>query len=158
MGLFSFVGKVLKGVSKVASFIPGIGGTVSKVTGAVGNLLDHKQPMATAALKSQTIARAGPTSSMGTTPWGGVNIYGGKGVTTPAVLRASPVLPGGAVATSSGTAPRMSNPPATLRSRSAPKRRKAAAKKRKSSTKRRSTRKRLKFGSAAYRKKYLGHR
>jgi len=46
MGLFSFVGKVLKGVSKVASFVPGIGSTISKVTGTVGNLADTRRPFA----------------------------------------------------------------------------------------------------------------
>jgi hypothetical protein len=40
VGLFSFVGKALKAVSKVASFVPGIGNTISKITGTVGNLLD----------------------------------------------------------------------------------------------------------------------
>jgi hypothetical protein len=152
VGLFSFVGKALKGISKVAGFIPGIGGTISKVTGAVGGLLDHKKPMASPVLKA---------AGSGWNPMvmrGNSTQAGSGSLLTAQGMRSSPVLPGGAVATSSGPAPKMASPPRTFGGRSGTTRRKAKAKTRKksTSTRRRTTRK-LKFGSKAYRKKYLKH-
>jgi len=95
--------------------------------------------------------------------------FGAKGVaaykgarSTMQVLKASPVMPGGSIATPGGPmiAPTSGNPPSDYGSRRSggglTKRRK---KKRTSSTTRRTTRKRkLKFGSPAWRKKYLKHR
>jgi hypothetical protein len=152
MGFFSFLGKALKTVSKVAGFIPGVGGTISKVTGTVGNLLDHKAPMATTQLKMRVnnpvILRAADPA------------MGSGSLMTAAGMRSSPVLPGGAVATRSGPVARKANPPRTFggsggkSTRRRTSSRKAKARK---TGPRRTTRK-LKFGSAAYRKKYLGHR
>lgn len=160
MGLFSFVGKALKGISKVAGFIPGIGSTVSKITGTVGNLLDHKAPMSTTTAKLSAISRyGGGAGAQGVVYMRGNAPQGAAGaLNQPQVLRASPVLPGGAVATASGPAPKTSAPPRSYGGkRSSTKRRKTTTKKRRGGTTRKKARK-LKFGSAAYRKKYLGHR
>lgn len=156
MGLFSFVGKALKGISKVAGFIPGIGGTISKITGTVGNLLDHKQPMQSAVLKLKQSAAWG---NMGPVVLRGNATQAGAGaLNTAQGMRSSPVLPGGAVATSSGPVSKMAAPPRTYSGRSTTKRRKAKAKARKRPAARRSSRRKLKFGSKAYRQKYLKHR
>jgi len=72
------------------------------------------------------------------------------------------VLPGGAVATASGPAPKTATPPRSYGGRSTTKKRKSYTTKKKRTTRKkggtRRTGKKLKFGSAAYRKKYLGHR
>lgn len=154
MGLFSFVGKALKAVSKVAGFIPGIGSTISKVTGTVGNLLDHKSPLATTGIKLATAYKYGTPILRGNTTQ---SAYTG-GLQSAQELRSSPVLPGGAVATPSGPVAKSSSP-AKHYSRTGTKKRKKATTKRRAGGKKTKTKKRkLKFGSAAYRKKYLGHR
>jgi hypothetical protein len=152
MGLFSFIGKALKGVSKVAGFIPGIGGTISKITGSVGGLLDHKQPMARPRLSSPMAAR-------------GKMVSRGQ-LFTATDLRASPVMPGGAIATTrgmvtqSGAAPPLMFSGASAAHAKVTKRRRVAAPKRRKRatvTRRRATRK-LKFGSKAWRAKYMKKR
>lgn len=163
MGLFSFVGKALKGISKVAGFIPGIGGTVSKITGTVGNLLDHKAPMSTTTAKLSAISRyGGGAGAQGVVYMRGNAPQGAAGaLNQPQVLRASPVLPGGAVATASGPMGKASSPPRTYGGkRTSSKRRKSTTrtKRKGGTTKRRKGTRKLKFGSAAYRKKYLKHR
>jgi hypothetical protein len=165
--LFSFVGKALKTVSKVAGFVPGIGGTISKIAKVGGNLLDHKRPMAKPMLTQPQVAR-GNVTQMG---------YG----YTPQVLRATPVLPGGAVSTPSGIRPADGKPTPhrftaaeraqrraankvyarEMRSQGPmPGRRKkrTAATKRRSTTRRKSSGRKLKFGSPAWRKKYMKRR
>jgi hypothetical protein len=155
VGLFSFVGKALKGISKVAGFIPGIGGTISKVTGAVGNLLDHKKPLSTTGNKlNMAVLKQGVSIMRGNSVQSTPSTYGPS--TSAAVLRMSPVLPGGAVATPSGPAPKTSSPAKSYRGSSSTKRRKAKKKVAKRGATRRTTRRKLKFGSKAYRKKYLG--
>lgn len=161
MGLFSFVGKVLKGVSKVAGFIPGVGSTISKVTGTVGNLLDHKSPLSTTSTKlrlAQLGQGAGVVYMRGKA--NNLSAMNQAALADAQVLRASPVLPGGAYATASGPMPKSNTPPRTYGGKRTAKksytRKKSRAKARKGGTRKR-TRK-LKFGSAAYRKKYLGHR
>lgn len=157
MGLFSFIGKALKGVAKVAGVIPGIGGTIKGIAGTVGNLLDHKAPMGSTAKKAVAVLRLGTLGARGNATQGG---YAG-GMPTAPVLRSSPVMPGGAVATRSGMAPRTASPPRAFGGSSgkSTKRRKPTSSKRsftkRSSTKRKS---RLKFGSPAWRKKYLKKR
>lgn len=152
MGLFSFVGKALKGISKVAGFIPGIGGAISKVTGTVGGLLDHKRPMAHPKL-AQPMAARGKMISRG-------------GQWTATDMRASPVMPGGAVATprgmvtqSGGAPPMMFSGASAAHAKVTKRRRVAAPKRRKRATvkRRRATRK-LKFGSKAWRAKYMRKR
>jgi hypothetical protein len=151
MGLFSFIGKALKGVSKVAGFIPGIGGTISKITGTVGGLLDHKQPMARRTLTNPMAARGKMVSGR---------------LWTATKIRASPVMPGGAVATPRGmmtqgsAAPPMMFSGASSAMAKVTKRKRVAAPKRrtrKTVTRARGTRK-LKFGSKAWRARYMRKR
>jgi hypothetical protein len=149
VGLYSFVGKALKGVSKIAGFIPGVGGSISKITGAVGGILSHKAPMSRPMVTRPQVARGNVTAS-------------GYGYTAK-VLRQTPIMPGGAIATPHGIAPQQGGaPPATYggarpaaKKRRAPARRRAPAKRK---TKRRATSRRLKFGSPAWRKKYMKKR
>lgn len=155
MGLFSFVGKALKGISKVASFVPGVGGIVGKVAGIAGGLLDSKQPMSTTASKMRQAALMRPGSQSfllrAKSPMSG-------GLANASVLRSTPIMPGGAVSTPAGImAPGGGVPPMAFgggsasSSRRSPRRRKAT-----SARKRRKAK--LKFGSAAWRKKYLPKR
>jgi len=166
MGLFSFIGKALKGVSKVAGFIPGIGGTISKITGGIGGLLDHKRPMSNPRLGNPMAARGKVVSSR---------------LWTATKIRASPVMPGGAIATTRGIMTASSAAPpesfgarfsrtVARRARSADPYgdevraqrkygRKRRAKTRVSkSVKRKGAGRRLKFGSPAWRKKYMKRR
>lgn len=161
MGLFSAIGKVLKGVSKVAGFIPGVGSTISKVAGTIGNVLDHKAPMSTTSTKlrlAQLGKGAGVVYMRGKSS--NLTAMNQQAIADAQVLRASPVLPGGAYATASGPMPKASAPPRTYGGKRTAKksytRKKSRAKARKGGRKR--TTRKLKFGSAAYRKKYLGHR
>lgn len=152
MGLFSFIGKALKGVAKVAGVIPGIGGTIKGIAGTVGNILDHKAPMGSVAKKAAAVIRLGPSATRGNVTQGGYN----GGLMTAPVLRSSPVMPGGAVATSSGMAPRTATPPATFggsRGTTSKRRKRTTKKAKRRTTTRRKTR--LKFGSKAWRAKYL---
>lgn len=94
----------------------------------------------------------------------GVGKLGAKayrlGSSTAQVLKASPVMPGGAVSTPGGMAPPMATPPAQFgggRLSGVVKRRRATKKKRAASSTRRRGRK-LKFGSPAWRAKYLKKR
>lgn len=153
MGLFSFVGKALKGVAKVAGFIPGIGGIVGKAAGLVGGLLDSKQPMGTTATKTRIMLANGGRS---TSVLRGKSSMNG-GMLTASVLRSSPVMPGGAVSSPQGImASGGGAPPLAFGGGSSGgkrrKRRKAA-----SSTRKRRKAK-LKFGSAAWRKRYMPKR
>lgn len=163
MGLFSFIGKAVKGVAKIATGALKIGGALGILPGGgligkvAGTLLGAKQPMSTTALKfavrSPQVMRGNATQAGAgawTTPTFGYR-------PPPSVLRLSPVMPGGAVATPSGIAPRSASPPAAYTGgygRTKPKkRRKSTAKKR-----RRSSGRKLKFGSPAWRKKYMKRR
>lgn len=164
MGLFSFIGKAVKGVAKIATGALKVGGALGILPGGgligkvAGTLLGAKQPMSTTALKfavrSPTVMRGNATQS-GAGAWR-TPTFGYR--PPPAVLRLSPVMPGGAVATPSGIAPRSASPPAAYTGGyggpSKPKkRRKTTAKKR-----RRSSGRKLKFGSPAWRKKYMKRR
>jgi len=115
LGLFGFLGKVVKGavgivggVAKVAGglgLIPG-GGLIGRLAGGI---LAAKQPMGSSASKTAASQRLGVVGMRGHT--GG---YGGPVARTPlAILRRSPVMPGGAVATRTGVAarPLSGNPP-----------------------------------------------
>lgn len=166
MGLFSAIGKVLKGVSKVAGIIPGIGGTVKGITGAVGNLLDHKSPMSTTSAKlTQLSGRStvpvlrGKTGSYDAIAARNRAALGLPPLSVATLQQQSHVLPGGAIATSSGarSAAPTKRGGTSSRKRSSSYSRKRSRAKVKRGGKRKGTRK-LKFGSAAYRKKYLGHR
>ena len=170
VGLFGFLGKAVKGVAKGIGGVAKIGVGLAR-SGLVpipglslagklaGTLLQHKAPMASTITK---VALRSPILMRGASPLryqkATTTTYGGTRPPAP-VLRASPVLPGGAYATPSGIASRSSTPPWAYAGsssgvkRRATKRRKAKA--RKARTDKRRTR-RLKFGSAAWRKKYLG--
>lgn len=154
MGLFSFVGKALKGVAKVAGFIPGIGGTISKVAGTVGNLLDAKKSMGTtqAKLKQAVLLRGNPNPLRGKSTMTG-------GWLGASVLRSTPIMPGGAVSTPQGImASGGGAPPVSFggaRSSSSGRKRKSS---RKRSTPRKRRKAKLKFGSPAWRKKYMRKR
>jgi len=140
VSIFSKIGKAIGKIAKVAlpvlklgaGFIPGVGGVASAVLNTKLGKLGSK----------------------------GVKL-GQQVQSTMQQLKASPVMPGGAIATASGIVALTpgQRPPATFggsRSSSSTKRRKKAKKRKAATHKRRKTR--LKFGSAAYRKKYLGHR
>ena len=161
MGLFSFVGKALGAVAKTAlGFVPG-GGVVKTIAGVAGNLLQHKTPMQTAMQKYQIASRHGTETLRGKVmPRATLGKFGGR------LRAASPVMPGGSIATPQGImAPGGGVPPATYggrRTGAAKKKRRSSASRRSSSArssgKRKSGKRKLKFGSAAYRKKYLKHR
>jgi len=76
------------------------------------------------------------------------------GQSTAAVLKASPVMPGGAVSTPGGMRPPMVNPPARFSGSGRGGTRKLTRRRKATSSPRRKGRK-LKFGSPAWRKKYL---
>lgn len=161
MGLFSALGKVLKGVSKVAGFIPGVGGTISKVTGLVGGVLDHKKPLSTSALKGSSAARLGIARTRGTVAYQNTAnanraALGLPVLYTASALRESPVMPGGAIATSSGMAAQPNGaPPKAFSRRSSPTRKKRSSSTRYFGSKKKSSGKRkLKFGSKAWQAKY----
>lgn len=169
MGFFSFIGKAIKGIAHVAGgvakvaapFVVGgpLGALGAKLGGSLlGSVLHSKTPLSTHGLK--------------------INVFGSR--RSIPILRAknpmmhstaqrmsqSPVMPGGSVATPQGImAPGGGVPPSTFgRMSSGPHKRKRSKPKRPSTSRSRSTRKRgaggrkLKFGSKAWRKKYLKHR
>lgn len=168
MGLFGFLGKA---IGKVAGTALGLvpGGSVAKQAlklggGLVGHLLAHKQPMSTSGTKLSVAHSYGvPTLRAQPRP-----ILPGGSImrSSPQVLRASPVMPGGGVATSQGImAPGGGLPPAHYAGKSGGgSRRKRKSSSARSSSRKRSGRKRgsggrrLKFGSPAWRKKYMKRR
>ena len=182
MGLFGFVGKAIKGIGKVVGGAVKVAAGAAKVAGGLGIipgggligkaaniLLSQKQPMSTSGTKIQIGAPAVLRGNVTQGGYGGkpAEMYGRRFV-TPAVLRSSPVMPGGAVATRAGIAPRSAAiPPLQFGGTGSPVKRakrkaaKRTARKTTRRTKRKSARRsarKLKFGSRAYRQKYLGHK
>ena len=166
MGLFSFVGKAIGKIAGTAlGLVPG-GGIAKQALklggGIVGHLLAHKQPMSSTGTKL-SVAHSYGVPTLRAQPRPGIP---GSGYRTPAVLRASPVMPGGGVATSQGImAPGGGLPPASYGGKSgAPHRKKRKSTSARSSSRKRSGKKRgsggrkLKFGSPAWRKKYMRKR
>jgi hypothetical protein len=161
VGLFSFIGKAVKSVAGAAlSIIPG-GGVVKGALGIAQHLLQAKQPMQSTPLK-YTVATAYSVPTLR----GQIRLPGGSKVPTSAAsLRASPVMPGGGIATSQGImASGGGVPPASYgssRSSGGTKRRKRRSSASRRSSRARSGKKRkagtrkLKFGSPAWRKKYM---
>jgi hypothetical protein len=168
VGFFSFIGKAVKGVAKVVGGVAKIaaplalGGPLGAAAGGIlGHLLHRKSPMSSTPLKinignrSIPILRAKAPAAPTYHP-----------VPSVRALQASPVMPGGGVATAQGImAPGGGLPPATYSGRGGGVRKK----KRRSSASRSSSRKRngkkrgsggrkLKFGSPAWRKKYMKKR
>lgn len=171
MGLFSFLGKAIGTVAKVGLGIAtgNIGGAIATGAQSLGLLHGAKAPMSGTPLKTALLLRVrnpqllrgNQTQSMP----GGVRVNGIAGSTrvlntNARILRASPVLPGGAVATPSGPAPQSAAaPPTVYRGGGAKRKKHRSASSRRSSTKRsgkkRSGGGKLKFGSPAWRKKYM---
>lgn len=169
-GLFGFLGKAVKGIGKVVGgavkvglgaakiagglgLIPG-GGLVGKVA---GTLLAAKRPMSSPKMTSVgslpiPVLRA-KTSPMGARPLTVLR-------STPRLQQMSPVLPGGAIATRSGPVSVSGIPPMSFGGSASPakKRKRRKSSRARSSKKRRRGGRRLKFGSPAWRKKYLGKR
>lgn len=173
MGLFSFVGKAVKGIAHIAGgvlrsgLVPlPLGGVAGRL---LGGLLHAKAPMGHGQLKLSIP----PLVLRGKTYRPNVTIGTSHGmVTRPTItaIRKSPVLPGGAIAHPRGVIPRplgLQGSAAALTASGKPKRRRhrrrsssASSSSRRShagSGKRRTRKRRLKFGSPAWRKKYLGH-
>jgi hypothetical protein len=166
VGLFGSIGKLFGGVVKTAlkvapSVIPG-GSVVKSLAGTALGLLHHKTPMSSTPIKIQMAGRAPIPILRGQSP-----MYRST-TTSPAVLRASPVMPGGGIATSQGImAPGGGLPPASYGGKRTAsggrKRKRRSASSSRSSrarggSKRRKTGRKLKFGSPAWRKKYMKRR
>lgn len=167
MGLFSFIGKALGTVAKVGIGIAtgNVAGAVGAAASGLGILGGSKVPLSGTAIKIATLGKFGAdvlrgnaTQSMpGGYPITGIGGTVRVGTTTARILRASPVLPGGAVATKAGPVAVRGNPPARYggSSRSAKRKSSSTARRSKSSSGRKRSGRKLKFGSPAWRKKYM---
>jgi hypothetical protein len=168
VGLFGSIGRALggavKGIAKIgvgalkSGLVPlPFGGVAGRL---VGGLLHAKAPLGHSNLKLQIRS---PLILRGKSATPRVTV---QGVTRPTItaLRRSPVMPGGSIATRTGVAPRPlggASPTGIIGGGTKRRRKKTGASTRRrsrssSGTKRRRSR-RLKFGSPAWRKKYLGH-
>lgn len=143
MSIFKKIGKAIGKIAKGAlpvlklgvGFVPGVGSVASAVLNSKLGKLGSKA------------VRVGERMN-----------------STMRMMKQSPVLPGGAVATPSGAVASSGNPPAQyagsggggghLRKRRKTRKRTTRTK----SYRRKSRGRKLKFGSAAYRRKFLGHR
>jgi hypothetical protein len=174
VGFFGFLKKAAGAVFSVAKTVAplALGGPLGAVAGKfggslLGSVLHSKSPMSTGPLKLNILGtnRSIPVLRGKTNPYLGRT---DSATSTPRIAAASPVMPGGSFATPQGImAPGGGLPPATYGGSrtSGPKRKRRSSSSRRSSRARSSARRRggrkgrkLKFGSAAYRKKYLGHR
>lgn len=177
LGLFGFLGKAVKGIGKVVGGAVKIGLGAAKLAGGLGlipggslvgrlagTLLAAKRPLSSPKIQSPMLNV--PTLLRGKSPLlkiaGSILTRQQSGrpqVSTSRLQQLSPVLPGGAIATRSGPiAASGATPMSYSGSASKPRKRKRASTSRKRSTKRRGGKgRRLKFGSPAWRKKYLGH-
>lgn len=184
MGLFSSIGRALGGVVRLAApiLLPGVGGQLAgaalgalgggggkpvgkagaKILNLAGALLASKRPMSHAPVKVAT--SRSPVMMRGNQTQGGYAAFSTPSFgmrPPPAVLRMTPIMPGGAIATPGGLAPRGAAPPlmyAGTRTTTKRRKRRSAGKRRRArTTARRRGGRKLKFGSPAWRKKYLGH-
>lgn len=112
MGLFSFVGKAIKGIGKVAGTALKVAGAAGKLgipipgaglAGKLAQLVAAKRPMTAPAQMIPPILQGSRKKLTDVAAW--------DGQWSAPVLRASPVMPGGAVATASGMAPAQAVPP-----------------------------------------------
>lgn len=152
MGLFSTLGKIVGGV---VSLVPGVGSLVGGIIAKGGQLLDAKKsmsrvmPMPVAVRDASRMIRGQSFSGLGSTAFPVLR-------SSTAIMRASPVLPGGAVAGRFGPQAQSSALPASFGGERGQKRRHAKrSRRRATAAKRRAPRKKLRFGSPAWRKKYL---
>jgi hypothetical protein len=153
MGLFSTLGKIVGGV---VSLVPGVGSLVGGIIAKGGQLLDAKKSMNRVAPLPVAVRDASRLiSSMGSTGFG-MNAMPVLR-TSMAKMRASPVLPGGAVAGRFGPQAQTGSAlPASFGGTGSQKRRHAKrSRRRATAAKRRAPRKKLRFGSPAWRKKYM---
>lgn len=151
MGLFSIF-------KSIGSLLPGVGSVIKGVE-AVGSLLGAKSgTTAHTATKVQTLG-----SGLLTKPPPTFSFHTPFGVPLKiprAILSSSPVMPGGGIATPQGImAPGGGVPPLTFgkssRGLGGKKRRRRKGKRTTTRARRRSTGRKLKFGSPAWRKKYM---
>jgi hypothetical protein len=172
VGLFSFVGKALGSVAKIG-FNIATGNIGGAITQGLGLLHSTKAPMSGVPLKLRVlqqygaqIARGNATQAM---PGGAAMVNGITGARRPIMtaktIRLSPVLPGGSIATRAGpVAMKGGVPPASYGggSRSGPRKKHRSRSSRRSSSgrsgRKRSGGRKLKFGSPAWRKKYVKKR
>ncbi len=167
MGLFSFIGKAIGTVAKVGLGIAtgNVGGAVAAAASGLGILGGSKQPLSGTAIKLATLGKFGAEILRGNATQsmpGGMRVAGIAGTktigTNARILRSSPVLPGGAVATRSGpVAASGAIPPVRYggSSKRAKRRSSSTARKSRRSSGKKSSGRRLKFGSPAWRKKYM---
>jgi hypothetical protein len=163
--IFKGIGKAVGGIAKIgvgalrSGLIPlPLGGIAGGILGRA--LLHSKAPMGQSQLKLQIP----PLTVRGKTLRPVVKI-GSTSYPTLTALRKSPVMPGGAIATRTGVAsrPLSGAAPAGITGGGTKRRRKRKAgastrrRSRSSSGRKRTRSRRLKFGSPAWRKKYLGH-
>lgn len=173
MGLFGFIGKAL---GAVAHAIPGVGQVYDVATG-IGSLLSHKQGMSgtTTGGKFAVLGRMPPSVSRGRAPsspsYHGLRIQlpqRGNGTQSQVyvprqVFSESPTMPGGGVATPGGIMPASGPvPPASFGGRGGGggghrrrKKRSSAGSSRKRKGRKGGGGRKLKFGSPAWRKKYM---
>jgi hypothetical protein len=171
MGFFGFLKKAAGAVFSVAKVAAPLalggplGALASKAGGSIlGSLLHSKSPMSSGPLKLNVLGKFSVPIVRGQSP---AHALPG-GILTARDRRASPVMPGGGIATSAGImAPGGGLPPATFgaskgsggglrrKRRSSSSRRSSRLR---SGAKRRRGGRRLKFGSPAWRKKYMKRR
>lgn len=157
-GFFSFIGKAIKSVAHVVGKVAGtalgvasvlVPGPAGAIIGSLGGkIAGVKAQVDRVAVRYQTGMSAAGGLISGGSPV--LRAAVGPGAPPGLVSKMSPVMPGGAIA----TVPALNLRPkrASVRRRTA----KRSGPKRRSNSKRKG--RKLKFGSAAYRKKYLGHR
>ncbi len=155
MGLFGFVGKLLGGAVKVAANLATGNplGAIKSGLGTVASILPHKGgPTSTTVAKINVLGRLPVSIARGN------GTQSTPGIMTAVQRRASPVLPGGAIATTRGPVAATSATPPTRYGGSRTGKRKSSSRsssRRASSRKRSGGGRRLKFGSPAWRKKYM---
>lgn len=162
MGLFGFIGKAVKGIAGVVGgglklagglgLIPG-GGLVGRLA---GTLLASKRPMSSPKLMSPTLSS--PQLLRAKSPaMRAAGILVSRSASTPRLQQMSPVLPGGAIATRHGPIAATGTPPLSYSGSASPtrKRKRRKSSRARSGRKRARSGRRLKFGSPAWRKKYL---
>jgi hypothetical protein len=162
VGLFSFVGKAL---GSVAKFIPGVGQIVNAVEMA-GSVLGMKS--GGSAGKMAAIQRVGPDIARGNATQSSPGGYGKMAglhhsLMSARALRASPVMPGGSVATARGpVAAKGGRPPGRFGGGFGKRRKRSAVSAARKLTRKRKSgggaKRKLKFGSPAWRAKYMKKR